>query len=56
MEDYTGNSWDIFSKEEIDREMQVKQERHESMIESLTRENCELRLENAKLRLQLKER
>lgn len=56
MEDYTGYKWDMFSEEEIDREMQVKQERHESIIESLTRENCELRLENAKLRLQLKER
>jgi hypothetical protein len=56
MEDYTGNSWDIFSAEEINREMQVSKERHESIIESLTRENCELRLEIAKLRLQLKER
>lgn len=56
MADYTGNKWDIFSAEEIDREEQVNQERKESMIESITRENCELRLEIAKLRLQLKEK
>ena len=48
MTDYTGNQWDIFSEEEIDREKQVSQERKESMIESLTRENYELRLEIAK--------
>ena len=56
MEDYTGNQWDMFSIEEIDREAQTNKERKESMIESLTRENCELKLEIAKLRLQLKEK
>ena len=53
MEDYTGNKWDLFSDEELDTEKKVKQERKESMIESLTREVCELQVENAKLRMEL---
>lgn len=56
MSDHTGERWDMFSSEEVEVEMGIKRARKESMIESLTRENCELRLENAKLRLQLKER
>lgn len=54
MEDYTGCKWDLFSNEELDAEKKVKQERKENMIEALTREVCELRAENAKLRLELK--
>jgi hypothetical protein len=56
MHDWTQENWDMFSKEELIRERQVKAERNESLISRLTRENNELRLENAKLRLQLKEK
>ena len=55
MEHHTGCKWDMFSAEEIDRDIKVKRERKESMIESLTIENCELRAEIARLKLQLKE-
>ncbi len=54
MHDWTQENWDMFSKEELIRERQVKAERNESLISRLTRENNELRLENAKLKLQLK--
>ena len=53
---HTGERWDMFSSEEVESEKGIKRARKESMIEQLTRENDELRLENAKLRLQLKER
>lgn len=53
MEDYTGCKWDMFSAEEIDAEKNVNQARKESMIDKLTRENQELMIENAKLRLEL---
>lgn len=56
MHDLTQENWDMFSKEELIRERQVKAERNESLINRLTRENNELRLENAKLKLQLKEK
>lgn len=55
MEDYTGNQWDMFSEEELDADKKAKEFRKESMIEKLTRENNELKLELAKLRLQLRE-
>lgn len=53
MTDYTGNQWELFSDEELDAEKKVTQERKESMIEALTREVCELQVENAKLRMEL---
>ena len=53
MADYTGNQWELFSDKELDAEKKVAQERKESMIEALTREICELKVENAKLRLEL---
>ena len=56
MHDYTQENWDMYSEEELKRERLIKAERNESLINKLTRENNELRLENAKLRLQLKER
>ena len=56
MEDYTGEKWDMSSKEELKREEDVRQNRRESMIESLTKRVNELEIENAKLRLQLKEK
>lgn len=56
MSDHTGERWDMFSSEEVEVEMGIKRVRKESMIEQLTRENCELRLEIAKLKLQLKEK
>ena len=56
MHDWTQENWDMFSEDEIKRERQIKAERNESLINKLTRENCELQLEIAKLRLQLKER
>ena len=54
MHDYTQENWDMYSEEELKRERQIRAEQKESLINRLTRENCELRLENAKLRLQLK--
>ena len=54
MHDWTQENWDMFSKEELIRERQVKAERNESFIDRLMRENQELQLENAKLRLKLK--
>ena len=56
MHDWTQENWDKFSVEEIKRERQAKAERNESLIDRLMREVNELQLENAKLRLQLKER
>ena len=55
MHEWTQENWDMFSNEELIRERQVKAERNESLIDRLMRENQELQLENAKLRLQLKE-
>ena len=54
MHDWTQENWDMFSKEELIRERQAKVERNESLMDRLMRENQELQLENAKLRLQLK--
>lgn len=56
MHEWTQENWDKFSDEEIRCEQQVIGERNESIISRLTRENNELKLENAKLRLQLKEK
>ena len=56
MHDWTQENWDMFSEEEIKREQQLKEERNESLINKLTRENIKLELEIAKLKLQLKER
>ena len=55
MHEWTQENWDMFSNEELIRERQAKAERNESLIDRLMRENQELQLENAKLRLQLKE-
>lgn len=56
MEDYTGEKWDMASREMLDVEKKLSKERCDSMIESLTKRVNELELENAKLRLQLKEK
>lgn len=53
MSDHTGERWDMFSSEEIEVERGIKKARNESIIDRLTRENVELELEIAKLRLQL---
>lgn len=53
MSDHTGERWDMFSSEEIEVERGIKKARNESIIDRLTRENIELELEIAKLRLQL---
>ena len=53
MSDHTGERWDMFSSEEIEVERGIKKARNESIIDKLTRENVELELEIAKLRLQL---
>ena len=54
MEDYTGYEWESISEEKLDAKKMETTYRNESMIEKLTRENNELMLENAKLKLQLK--
>lgn len=54
MSDHTGERWDMFSGEEVEVEMGIRQTRRESMIDRLTRENNELELEVAKLRMELK--
>lgn len=54
MHDWTQENWDKYSEDELKRERQLKAERNESLIDRLTRENCELRLEIAKLKLQIK--
>ena len=56
MHDYTQEHWDMFSKEELKRERLLKAERKTNLINRIMRENTELQLEIAKLRLQLKER
>jgi len=56
MEDYTGEKWDMASREMLDVEKKLSEERCDSMIESLTKRVNELEIENAKLRLQLKEK
>ena len=56
MHDWTQENWDMFSDKELESERQIKIARNESIINKLTRENYELQIENAKLRLQLKER
>lgn len=53
MHDWTQENWDMYSEQELVREQKIRTERHESIIDRLTRENNELRLENARLRLQL---
>jgi hypothetical protein len=54
MKYYTMEDWDPYDESMLIREQEAKSVQHESMINKLTRENIELRLENAKLRLQLK--
>lgn len=56
MHDWTQENWDKYSVEELKRERQAKAERNESLINRLMREVNELQVENAKLRLQLKEK
>lgn len=53
MEERTGYIWKWYSEEELDYSKRATVARNESMIEKLTRENNELELENAKLRLEL---
>lgn len=54
MHDWTQENWDMYSKEELRRERLLKAERKDNLINRLTRENAELQVENARLRLQLK--
>ena len=56
MQYYTMEDWDPYSENELIREQEAKKVQHESIINKLTRENIELQIENAKLRLQLKEK
>lgn len=56
MEEYTGEKWDMASREMLDVEKKLSEKRCDSMIESLTKRVNELEIENAKLRLQLKEK
>lgn len=53
---WTQENWDIYSNKELESERQMQAARNESIINRLTRENYELQVENAKLRLQLKEK
>lgn len=53
---WTQENWDIYSNKELESERQIRAARNESIINRLTRENYELQVENAKLRLQLKEK
>lgn len=53
---WTQENWDIYSNKELESERQMRAARNESIINRLTRENYELQAENAKLRLQLKEK
>lgn len=53
---WTQENWDIYSNKELESERQMQAARNESIINKLTRENYELQVENAKLRLQLKEK
>ena len=53
---WTQENWDIYSNKELESERQMQAARNESIINRLTRENYELQIENAKLRLQLKEK
>lgn len=55
MHDWTQENWDMFSEEELKHERLLKSQRNESLINRLTRENIELQVEIASLRLQLKE-
>lgn len=55
MQDWTQENWNMYSDEELESKRQMKIIRNESIINRLTRENYELRIENAKLRLQIKE-
>lgn len=54
MEEVTGTIWPITDRIALDIQQESRCTRKESMINSLTRENNELREENAKLRLELK--
>lgn len=53
---WTQENWDMYSNDELENERQMWAARNESIINRLTRENYELQVENAKLRLQLKEK
>ena len=54
MQEWTGEKWELYTEEEIKLKRQAVAERNESLINRLTRENCELQLEIAKLKLQIK--
>lgn len=51
---WTQENWDMYSDEELESERQFKINQNENIINRLTRENYELQIENAKLRLQIK--
>ena len=51
---WTQENWDMYSDEELESERQMKIVQNESIIDRLTRENLELELEIAKLRIELK--
>ena len=51
---WTQENWDMYSDEELERERQIRTIQNESIINRLTRENLELELEIAKLRMELK--
>lgn len=51
---WTQENWDMYSDEELESERQMKIMQNESIIDRLTRENLELELEIAKLRMELK--
>lgn len=56
MHNYTQENWDLYNEEEIQYEQQLNERKQESLIDRLMFENQQLKLENAKLRLQLKEK
>lgn len=54
MQYYTMKSWELYDESELAREQEVKRIHQESIINRLTRENLELELEIAKLKMELK--
>lgn len=54
MQYYTMKSWELYDESELAREQEVKRIHQESIINRLTRENIELELEIAKLKMELK--
>lgn len=54
MQYYTMKSWELYDESELAREQEVKRIHQESIINRLTKENLELELEIAKLKMELK--